>query len=99
LSSSPYLEALKKLRECSEALGENVSNDERARLLAGIEETLQLLEERPRRLSTRALVTRVSKLERELIDRPAGERAEIIQHRLGISRSRYYEIRKLAQSG
>lgn len=51
-----------------------------------------------RRPNTRRLVERVRRLEHDLRDRDPALRREIICRRLGIGRSRYFELRKLALS-
>jgi hypothetical protein len=51
------------------------------------------------RPGTRRLVERVRRLEHDLRDRDPALRREIVCTRLGIGRSRYYELRRIAQSG
>lgn len=94
---SAYAAALATLRRCRAGLAGNPTPVERARLLALLDDSLALLEAGAarRRLPTAALAHRVAELERHLADRPAGERAAIIRARLGLSRSRYYELRRV----
>lgn len=47
---------------------------------------------------TRSLVLKVLQLERQLTDRDPGERATIIQTRLGISRATYFRMKKTSVS-
>ena len=59
----------------------------------------ELAERRDRRRpTTRQLCERVRRLEHDLRDRDAALRREIVCARLGIGRSRYFELRKLALS-
>ncbi len=92
--------ALATLRRCSDALAADPDPAERARLLELHRAALELLEQGAdrRRLSTRALAVRVAKLERQLAGLDPADRAAAIQSRLGIGRSRYYEVRRLALS-
>lgn len=94
---SAYQAALETLRRCRAGLAADPSPDERARLLDLLGESVALLAAgvSRRRLPTAALAQRVAHLERLLADRPAGERAAIIRARLGLSRSRYYELRRV----
>ncbi len=92
---SAYQAALETLRRCRAGLAADPLPAERAQLLDLLGEAIALLEAGAsrRRLSTAAVAHRVAELERRLADRPAGERATIIRARLGLSRSRYYELR------
>ena len=92
--------ALATLRRCQAGLAGDVTPEERARLLALHDEALQLLEQGAdrRRLSTAALARRVGQLERQLADRSPGERAAIIQERLGLGRRRFYELKAAASA-
>lgn len=90
-----YRAAIFSLRRIAFALRGAPSDADRARLLAQLAASLDLIEAESglRRPTTRALAQRVAELERQLADRPAGERAQIIRARLGLSRSRYYRLR------
>ncbi|MBX5462980.1 MAG: hypothetical protein IRZ28_18065 [Steroidobacteraceae bacterium] len=90
--SGPYQTALCALRRILAAL-ETAETEERKRLVAIANETLATLEGKPRRLSTEALARRVAQLEAQLADREPGARRSVICERLGLSRSRYYELR------
>lgn len=94
---SAYQAALETLRRCRAGLAADPLPAERAQLLELLGEAVALLAAGAsrRRLPTAALAQRVAHLERQLVDRPAGERAAIIRARLGLSRSRYYELRKV----
>lgn len=94
---SAYTAALETLRRCRAGLAAGPSAGERERLLELMDEALALLAAGAsrRRLPTAAVAQRVAHLERLLADRPAGERAAIIRARLGLSRSRYYELRRV----
>ena len=83
---STYRAALDTLSRCRASLAAGPSAGERERLLELMDEALALLA---------AGAQRVAHLERLLADRPAGERAAIIRARLGLSRSRYYELRRV----
>lgn len=95
-----YRAALETLRRCRAGLAVDPPPLEREKLLVLMSEALSLLEAGAsrRRLSTAAVAHRVAELERRLADRPAGERAAIIRARLGLSRSRYYELRRVRLS-
>lgn len=102
MATSPYSAALESLRRIQRGLSVAASSEERQYLLELHEQTLQLLESstKQRRLSTRALAARVGEIESKLSDRSPAERGAIARERLGISKSRYYEIRKfLHESG
>lgn len=73
--------------------------DERAALLALQADALAVLESIQRkRASTDALTARVHSLETQLADREPAERRAIICRRLGIGRSRYYQLRQSPQN-
>lgn len=95
-----YRAAILSLRRTAYALRAAPTDADRARLLAQLQASLDLIvaEADSRRPTTRALAQRVGELERQLADRPAGERAQIIRVRLGLSRSRYYRLRGLHES-
>jgi hypothetical protein len=97
--ASSFETALLTLRRCAAGLAIESTADQRVQLLAMHAAALELLQSAAprRRLSTDALVRRVAKLERELHSLPAGERASAIQQRLGISQSRFYQLRKAAR--
>lgn len=97
---SAYSVAIVTLRRCRAGLAADPPPSERERLLTLLDDSLALLEAGAsrRRLSTAAVARRVAELERRLAAHPAGERAAIIRARLGLSRSRYYELRKVRLS-
>jgi hypothetical protein len=71
----------------------------RQELLDELRDVSALLEASGRvRLATEALAERVAKLEVQLRDRDPAERAAIIRERLGLSRSRYYELRQIVRN-
>lgn len=88
------------LRRCQQGLATDAPMAERHRLIALHDEALQLLEEATAhsRASTAALARRVASLEDQLRSFSPGERRAAICERMGISRSRYYELRKLCES-
>ncbi len=90
--------ALATLRRCQAGLAGDVTPEERARLLSLHDDALRLLEDGAdrRRLGTRALARRVAQLERQLARTEPSARAAAIRERLGLSRSRYYELRALS---
>jgi hypothetical protein len=67
---------------------------ERERLGRIHAETLAGLKQLRRRPGTHGRIAHLRKLEAQLADMPAGERAAAIQERMGISRSRYYQIKQ-----
>lgn len=97
---SAYQAALETLRRCRAGLAADPLPAERAQLLELLGEAVALLEAGTdrRRLSTAAVAARVARLEAQLRDRDPGERAAIIRERLGLSRSRYYELRRVRLS-
>lgn len=97
---SAYAAAIATLRRCRAGLAADPPPLEREKLLALLDDSLVLLEAGAsrRRFSTAAVARRVAELEHRLADRPAGERATIIRARLGLSRSRYYELRRVRLS-
>jgi hypothetical protein len=92
--------AIETLKRCAVGLArDDLDPRERDALLTLHAEALELLEAGAdrRRLSTRALAQRVADLERRLARMPSGERAAAVCARLGISRSRYYELRRQSE--
>lgn len=92
-----YATALATLRRCREGLAADPDPAQRARLLASMDEAVSLLADgaERRRLSTWALALRVRQLEAQLRDRDPAERAAVIRERLGLSKSRYYQLRRV----
>lgn len=91
---SAYQTAIATLRRCQEGMARDPSAEERRTLLQLHEEALQLLEQCGRqRMRTAALTDRVAVLEDQLRSLSPGERARIICERLGLSRSRYYQLK------
>lgn len=92
--------AVATLRRCQQGLAGDPTPAERAALLELLEQATALLEAcGRRRLTTAALAERVAVLEAQLVDRDPGERRTIICARLGISRSRYYALRRPQNAG
>jgi hypothetical protein len=87
-----YQLAIAELRRCSAALARGPTAEERLRLLALHDQALRTLEQARRRPATDARLARLAHLQRTLADMPAGDRRRAICERLGISRSRYYEL-------
>lgn len=93
--------AVAALRRCLQTMVTATSEADRRRLVSLHSEALTLLEsavEPRRQLRTELLVTRIGELERQMADYEPTTRASAIQSRLGISRTRYYALRKLALS-
>lgn len=92
---SAYAAALLAVRRAVAAIDAATSTEERAAARAVLEDALALIEASAdrRRLTTKALAARIAVLETQLVDRDPGERARAICTRLGIGRSRYYELR------
>lgn len=94
MSGAAFRAAVETLCRVQQGLAGDPVPAERAALLELLDEvTLMLAAVDRRRLSTAALVRRVHKLEHDLRDRDPGERREVICSRLGISKSRYYQLR------
>ena len=87
--------AVETLRRCVSALASpGLDAADRERIAALAAAALALLEAAGRsRLPTVALAARVQQLERSLADFDPGERRAAICQRLGVSRSRYYQLR------
>ena len=98
--SEAYRVALATMRRVQTGLVTAATPEERAQLLDLHEQTLQLLEQsaHDRRLTTAAQARRFATLDLQLATTPAGERGAIIRNRLGLSKSRYYEIREYMRS-
>lgn len=97
---STFAVALEALRRVQLALARDPDRAERERLLGLLAETADLLAASGRRrLPTQVLAERVAQLEQQLRDRDAGERRRMICERLGISKSRFYELRSPEQTG
>jgi hypothetical protein len=96
----PRAAAIETLRTVAQALASpDLTPEARAELVALHGEALAALDRgtaRQHRLTTAALIERLRKLERQLRDYDPGDRVAIIQSRLGISRSHYYELRRAA---
>jgi hypothetical protein len=98
MASSPYRTALETLRRCQQGLAADATAEERNRLLALHESALRVLENAGQyRLSTQVLIVRIARLQLQLADRSPSERAVAICERLGLSRSRFYELRKISE--
>lgn len=93
--SEAYRAAVATLQRVRDGLAADPAPGERAALLELLDEATALLAAADRRrLSTLALAERVRKLEHDLQGRDPGERRAAICARLGISRSRYYQLRQ-----
>lgn len=96
--------ALAALRRCQDAFSAEpapLTSYDRARLLELLTQAQRAFEaaEAPaQRPATRALLRRMATLERQLASMAPGERVAAIRARLGLSRSRYYELRGLLTS-
>lgn len=96
--------ALAALRRCHDALAHEapcLTGEDRERildLLSEAQRALEIASAPSQRPTTRALLQRLATLERQLATWPAGERAAAIRARLGLCRSRYYELRRLLAS-
>lgn len=92
--------AVAALRRCLATMV-TASEAERRRLASLHGEALALLEsaaEPRRQRSTELLITCIAELERQMRGYEPATRASAIQSRLGLSRTRYYALRKLALS-
>lgn len=95
MSGRAFRTAIETLCRVQQGLTNDPAPDERGNLLDLLTETTQLLAAvGRRRLSSDALAERVKRLEHDLADRDPGERRRIICARLGLSRSRFYELRQ-----
>lgn len=96
MAPSAYQLAIAELRRCSAALANAPTPDERARLLVLNDQAIRTLERLAaasgRRPATEVLLSRLARLLRSLAYMPPGDRRRAICERLGISRSRYYEL-------
>jgi hypothetical protein len=94
------------LRACAERLAlirRQLSGEpgpcRRQQLLDELHDVAGMLEASGRaRLATEALARRVQSLEVQLGDRDPGERRRAICERLGIGRTRYYELRRVQKT-
>jgi len=94
VSGAAFRTAVETLCRVQQGLAGDPDPAERAALLELLTETTALLAAVDRRrLPTLALAERVQRLEHQLADRDPGERREIVCSRLGISKSRYYQLR------
>ncbi len=92
--SRAYRTALSRLAALRERLDlPNLSPDQRTALLAEFDDILQTLAGSEHKTQTKTLARRVAKLDADLADRSPAERNRAIIERLGISRSRLYELR------
>jgi hypothetical protein len=93
--------ALATLRRCADALrSEPATPAERERILSLHATALAVLEgvEARRSSGTSAKLERLRTLERQLAHLDPGQRAAAIRERLGLGRSRYYELRAIVLS-
>ena len=87
--------AIAVVQRCISALANDITAEDRARMVTLATSALAVLEaEGPRRASTARLAERVRELERQLTDRTPGERRRIVCARLGISRAAFYRARR-----
>lgn len=96
--SAAHQTALTTLARIAAEIRRGIDPEDRGHLAKLAREAVELLEQGAdrRHMSTRALGERIAKLELQLSDRPAGERARAIRERLGLSRTAYYRARKIA---
>ena len=91
-----YQLAIAELRRCSSALARDPRPDERLRLLALHDQAIRTLERLAaapaRRPATEVRLARLAHLKRTLAYMAAGDQRRAICERLGIGRSRYYEL-------
>lgn len=95
------LSALKRCQAAFSADAPPLTADDRARLLELLtraQRAFEAADAPTQRPATRAVLRRMATLERQLASMAPGERAAAIRARLGLSRSRYYELRGLLAS-
>jgi hypothetical protein len=88
----PHNRVLEAIRLAAHQLAGETSEENRRQALARIDESIELLSSAPRHLDANRLLCRLEQLQASLASRGAGERRRIVCERLGISRSRYYEL-------
>jgi uncharacterized protein YmfQ (DUF2313 family) len=94
--SAAYQAALAALAEVRATLArEDIGPDERAQALMEFDRILGTLQREDHRVSTQMLARRVQQLDAQLRDRGPSERNRILMQRLGLSRSRIYELRNV----
>jgi hypothetical protein len=97
--SAAYRAALAALSAIRHRLADqDLTEAARALELVEFDRVLQALQRGDHRANTLALARRVRGLDTQLADRPPAERNKIIQQRLGLSRSRLYELRSVQLS-
>jgi hypothetical protein len=92
---SAYAKLLIELRESVELLRVAETAEERA-TVADMQQAILRALDRPARLSSQALRRHVERTLAQLSGTPPRQRARIVCERLGMSKSRYYEIQKSA---
>lgn len=98
MSLNPRATALATLRRCAEQLAREISASERQRLNQLHGEALAVLEQYGHRPGTRRRAERLRGLEHQLASMATGERVAAIRARMGLSRSGYYKLRRIALS-
>lgn len=94
--SAAYRAALAALAAIRARLADpDLTEAARAVELIELDRVIQALNRGDHRTNTIAMARRVQQLDRQLEDRPPAERNAIIVERLGLSRSRIYELRSV----
>lgn len=94
--SRAYRRALESLSAIRQRLANiRLTDAERVEALSEFDAVLRTLTTSEHKTSTTEMAARVSTLDHQLRDRTARERNSIVTQRLGISRSRLYELRRV----
>lgn len=96
--SAAYRQALQSLADIRARLAGNLSAAERDDALSEFDAVLSTLKQADRNTSTLSMASRVAHLDRQLRELPSAERNAAIQSRLGVSRSRLYELRQIVRN-
>jgi hypothetical protein len=92
---------LDELRRCTAELAGEISSAQRVAVLArqarAVRELAMVITPTPR-ADTAEILKRLERLETQMRDMDAGERARAIITRLGLSRAKYYRLRRRLQS-
>jgi len=86
--------ALETLRRCTQALENELSSEERARLCALQSQAIQTLSN-VHKPETLARAERVRQLLHQMAHMTPGDQAAAIRERMGLARSTYYKLRRL----
>lgn len=97
--SAAYRAALAALAAIRQRLTDpDLSEAARAAELIEFDRVLQTLQRQDHRANTIELAKRVQRLDEQLQDREPADRNNIVMQRLGLSRSRLYELRSVRLS-